>query len=877
METRNIFILTILIVASTLNNMIFSLSLHEIKEAKSVLKIAPFNPTLPETNFEKSYPTDKIASIENWNDILAPISQSNSLVHVTSFDGFPNFGGISPSVPLILLSLRPVAITILMIMQTPNGAASGTETTRYSWARSNVKLPINDTLNLAKKCPKYFYEGQFGKQFRTFCHELNYKKFALASKPWTGEIRIGINPPNYSIRPVIRWATRGDLVYPSIWFYNNSWPANKDSSSFPSKMSKINVLIVDRNVSNYFFESGKFASWAKLFFNEVFDPDFRKYTKLQMITDTFLIFEINGNKITTIQKLRLCPHCLETTRGNMSGMVIASPALLIEQWKFSTLDRLMSNHWIDNMAEMTNWWARVDLLGDPYVMHQDILAAFQLCKDDSLSSNKEKFNGIEFFNRALVHVWLSVMKNYTLKTYQNWANQCSNAVPSAIPTYSTGIALEQYISVTLYITRRPKLRVQQYFPVWMSNSVLTLRFVSCGRPHMSGLAFSALIDVFDTYIWLLIWIVILLLTIYQSIILMGLDGVKLVNVCETLINFLRIMSFLLEQSETDKASYKSIFRKFQWRFPFGVFSLSGIVLSNCYRNTNVYNMIKPRIPVPYENFDQLITGNFSIYTRDTQPYWDYDYFPQTLLNTHEVIIRDHEVLQNITGPTFTNSKKTVHNHFGPKHLLMSEVRRLHQMLKHGSFSKNYVSEKELAQLEKVIKHSKYYPEITAMYEKAREDYMIWKILEFGEKHTFQKHQNTMLEKIFSRCNKVAFILPEHMCRDLAAKEMLTRNHEDVFVGKESYLGSFFGFELRGYIFPQTISRIKGIETGGIWTRWENLISHSSMNFGKRKAAGTDSLHVPTMEGNMLVIFAVLFLGICLASVVFGIEKYCRIK
>lgn len=38
----------------------------------------------------------------------------------------------------------------------------------------------------------------------------------------------------------------------------------------------------------------------------------------------------------------------------------------------------------------------------------------------------------------------------------------------------------------------------------------------------------------------------------------------------------------------------------------GSFLLMGIVLSNAYKSTSVYNIIIPHMPVPYQNFSELI-------------------------------------------------------------------------------------------------------------------------------------------------------------------------------------------------------------------------------------------------------------------------------
>lgn len=45
-----------------------------------------------------------------------------------------------------------------------------------------------------------------------------------------------------------------------------------------------------------------------------------------------------------------------------------------------------------------------------------------------------------------------------------------------------------------------------------------------------------------------------------------------------------------------------------------LFILMGVVLSNGYKNSNVYNMVSPRKPLPYEHIRELFRDNFTLYS-----------------------------------------------------------------------------------------------------------------------------------------------------------------------------------------------------------------------------------------------------------------------
>lgn len=46
-----------------------------------------------------------------------------------------------------------------------------------------------------------------------------------------------------------------------------------------------------------------------------------------------------------------------------------------------------------------------------------------------------------------------------------------------------------------------------------------------------------------------------------------------------------------------------------------LFILMGVILSNGYKNSNVYNMVAPRKALPYEYVRDLLRENFTLYTR----------------------------------------------------------------------------------------------------------------------------------------------------------------------------------------------------------------------------------------------------------------------
>lgn len=149
--------------------------------------------------------------------------------------------------------------------------------------------------------------------------------------------------------------------------------------------------------------------------------------------------------------------------------------------------------------------------------------------------------------------------------------------------------------------------------------MFALRFVSCCRPPISPLAFQELTNVFDEKIWLLLLATLIILVLYKNVIVGRHKLQFFINTLasDTLPEFLKL---LVNQGDI---FFTRVKEGTIWRLPFGLPLLTSAVVSNAYLNKNVYNMVKPREPVPYETFDQLIHDNFNIYSRIAQ--FDFDF------------------------------------------------------------------------------------------------------------------------------------------------------------------------------------------------------------------------------------------------------------
>lgn len=136
--------------------------------------------------------------------------------------------------------------------------------------------------------------------------------------------------------------------------------------------------------------------------------------------------------------------------------------------------------------------------------------------------------------------------------------------------------------------------------------------MSCGSRGFHPYPFYHLIRVYDTYIWLAV--AILCAFAFPVMVVFSTGKFRWATSLhpENIICYsLAACKMLLEQGE----SFMQKWHKSTLRLGTGAFLLGCIVLSNGYKNSNVYDMIAQRAPLLYETLEQLIQDKFMIFSR----------------------------------------------------------------------------------------------------------------------------------------------------------------------------------------------------------------------------------------------------------------------
>ncbi|CAL8135795.1 unnamed protein product [Orchesella dallaii] len=458
---------------------------------------------------------------------------------------------------------------------------------------------------------------------------------------------------------------------------------------------------------------------------------------------------------------------------------------------------------------------------------------------------------------AYTDLWFSIMKNVSIfieRYYRICQPLTRRIFKVKIIWDARSVAIEEE-KFTINTTHASALNIY--------NNMLALRFVSCGKVKMESLAFLELVNVFDGYIWLCVSIsVVILVPTIQYIADAQKSGNRLENrqLLHVLKHWLCLVKVLLEQGDPFPLFLQ---QSNPVRVLLSCVLLVAIVLSNAYKNTNVYNMIVPREPFRYQRFEELILNNFTIYSRigslrirgnrrfkirqitwnsskAANKYADFGLLSALAVpESFEVFLagRKFQIFLNNYNSSYYSANTLLITPLHP-HLNTAVENRLKEVTKLGSPSEEFrISPENVLRFEDLV----------------------------------AKDEKIILEKYMEQCNKTALLLPSFMCQKYHRRlELLGRR--EVFVGKEIYTNPSHSFTLGGSIPLYIVKRLSGMEASGLWEWWTKIVYEGSgLTYEVNK-----SLRKPTLEGNVLVIFALLICGISVALLCLVIENGKRL-
>lgn len=474
---------------------------------------------------------------------------------------------------------------------------------------------------------------------------------------------------------------------------------------------------------------------------------------------------------------------------------------------------------------------------------------------------------------AFAYVLQSIMGNFTYNLLKSNGNKCSNG---AIVTDINGMLRRSVIrGVDMYWILRGTAMTSWNIGLSVNISLNNLRFVACGERGISEFAFHELLVAYQLEAWIGIVTAVVVLSYAFKLLWSPVPHPR---------HLLALIKVLLEQGDPFLASVAQI-QRLRWMI--GTFMLIGTVLSNAYKNTNVYNMILPREVLLYEHLDQLSQKNISVYTRTVD--FDIVYLWQKNKKGFQEFYKPYKYVKydfknhsaSLSGIKAYSEIKTRFDFTSKFQIWMNKPARSYWF--HGN------DEEDMTELQMdLVKQSRLHPKIPYLigyfaqtlspfyqinYRRAVEYF------DDGDKKydgVFQKWfyelEEQVLEDELLVCNKTAVLLPQFKARSFARKLLKQKASLPVSISKESYSPFYIHAIVRGFVPPYMLRNIQGIQQAGVLEWWVKYIDSSE----KVPISQQKPIEAPKITGSILVVFILLICGCSIGFLVFIIEVRCWI-
>lgn len=653
------------------------------------------------------------------------------------------------------------------------------------------------------------------------CLRLNFDSFLAHVKPWTCQLQFIVLPPSF-LSPLVMEGNR----YPKIFAYGHAEDYHLSSVSTTHVIFLFSPYepIRPRLATKMFKLLQETVRGAgKMNTGAVQNPFFFCLELIEDVSTT-----PNLKVSWQAGSLNLLSTCLDCSTGGTGAyyyfdlkMVSNLPNNLSEIKSMSYPLHGESIDWSVDTGQVET--------GFPF---KEMIALLMECDENTLltSFNNRQEKIASFF----AGMWRSIMKNYTI--FGRAVINCNSKEPATfakIDTFPVILRQNSFIRDHVY-TRYP-----------ISDLGKRLRFVSCGRRHLSSLPFLKLVSVFD---WP-IWVCVIVTTIVVPIPLCTLGHSRNFSITYRSKHFLSVIKVLLEQGNpfcvADKKSNKL-------KLIMSIFLLMGVVVSNAYKNSNVYTMVIPRFPVSMKTFHDLVTHNFSVYTKVAYIY-SLIPLPPAPKDCDRVRIKTDLIswdvcVESEVSQVVTNTKKAIFpkDRYGkvkPSNTMSKDVFKNVKVLSSGVYNR-----------------SRFHPSVASIVKRDGID---------GRHQIFAEDLTNLFTSLKS-CENVAVVLQQHLCQKYARNLRLENNSSNVVsIGQEKYSDVQWMFRLDGRVPPFIIKRYESIGTSGI-LQW---LMELSSGGGVTTDVSSEVLppEAASLKGNVVIIFAVWVFGKIFAILVFIVE------
>lgn len=634
--------------------------------------------------------------------------------------------------------------------------------------------------------------------FQDMCIRLNLTSFSPRIKPWNCQLHVQVFPPLGHVNFIQGYK------HPKVFKLSE---ATSTMHSLAFGQYPGNIVITLDSTNSFFDDLISLRTWVD---ETVYYPGI-------ILHDVFFIFTINQTyeKIVSMNIFKPCSDCLQSSESI---------------FPFSNADSFNSTYNVPELRRIAQIEEEERLTWVVEVDREQVYNPLEQLETFLRTPPHENFrnwliSGEQSREAQVAHlfsnVWRSIMQNYT-----------------SAPTYGPFDIRLKVVSFAKGFS---------FYPYVLTDESRNLRFISCdNRRGRSALRFAELYSIFDHFVWLLI-----LITAVMIIVPLNLVHIRAFSFEKFIAHLLSVLKGLLEQGNPFLTSIENVLNL---RLMLALFLLMGTILSNGYKNSNVYNMIIPRAPVYLEKFQELVPQNISVYTRlsfkrlrskHSTTECEYDIKIPDALATKDDCLHS-EVTSIILSVKNLVFRQTVY----VQYVISKDV---------ADFQRKVIESLDVVLLG-VYNHSRLHPSTEAALERNEPIDII------------KKREEQEIYESLKSCQNVAFILPEKLCRDYERffKRNMNIKKNVISVGTEIYSSFGWFFALEGRVPPHVILRYKAAGTSGIWA-WLMKLSSNATILGR----GENDISIPpkpaSIQGNVVVIFAVWICGQFVAMVGFVVE------
>lgn len=659
------------------------------------------------------------------------------------------------------------------------------------------------------------------KEDQLWCYELYIPEFWKNAKPWNCSTQVDLFPSDFIY----------EFYSSHNWHRQSAGLISEFAYIFPyTKVNSVHIF-VDSQPAIFLAEMAKKSDSevSQLCFQQVFIEPILRIETLQY--DSIMLSPRNA----TVEKRQLVGMLNTFSVINYSSLDTGK----------RSVSESVNLAGINAMPPSSNLICQFNLnlpMADRVI--PEMVRILKNCKTIILPNHAHRYASfVDRLALGYAHVWLALLCNYTLLSENrmegSFAKFCSKI------SFPTTQSIEKLEKPHIRVLLSPYIKGMQHFPYFVYDETHRLRFISCGERGFSSIPLKELTNPFDTWVWAHI-----LASIASFVISLRSLPEKL---RESRSHWLSPLKVLLEQGDpfADDVAQERRTGTDQVKFLLGTFLLMGIVLSNAYKNTNVYNMILPKTPIPYKFFNELIQAKVTIYSRvssyvaqdmDIRPSRD-DETQLLYLNWKEIYVYGTSEITVLSSSEAAASLTLYYQDFD---LILALATNSSVKIAGMADATIFHPGVEALVNSKIISwYNKTYEAEDMSDSEKLENFR--RLLE-SEKMGLGKGELDILLGSLRECGQVAAVFPEHNCRRLSRMLRLQTNRNHEFMGKDSIPDVNWLFSIKGLVPRHIITRIKAVFESGMRTRWEELYMEIDSETGAAQVAAA------TMGGNVILVF-----------------------